>query len=107
MRPLSRSENIFPHILRFILIFFLSPLSLPSSPNLLLSCKALTIGFNSTDYTINEGGSVVFTVIKQGANAIPVFVTFSTSDGTALGGYRTCSHYSTDLLLGMVWSRLY
>ena len=77
------------HMLSFSSHYHLGPCfssHYPSPPNLPLSCTGVTIGFDPDSYSVDEGGNVVFTIVKQGVNTIPVSVTFSTVDGTASGG---------------------
>lgn len=43
------------------------------------------IGFDPASYTVNEGDSSDFIIVKRGMNERPVTVTLNTMDGTAVG----------------------
>ena len=46
----------------------------------------VNIGFDPTDYTVNEEtGEVTLTIVKLNATTTPVSVLFSTHNGTATG----------------------
>ena len=47
----------------------------------------LTIEFNRTNYTVNEGGVAMLTIVKIGEADYPVSVDLSTVDGSAVGEF--------------------
>ena len=47
----------------------------------------LTMEFNRTNYTVNEGGVAMLTIVKIGEADYPVSVDLSTVNGSAVGEF--------------------
>ena len=47
----------------------------------------LTIEFDPTNYTVNEGGVAMLTIVKIGEADYPVSVDLSTVDGSVVGEF--------------------
>ena len=80
--------------------------------NALASCAVLiranvllvvTVGWQAVEYNVSENcGSVSIAIMKQGSNAIPVTVLFSTSDMEASGKIIDLSTYCYWITVVMV-----
>jgi len=65
-----------------------------------ISPVVLVFDFSPVRYSADEGSPTDITVVATGETSIPISVTFSTSDGTAIGQFTVTVAYTGNKIFG-------